>query len=353
MEERYGRELRVGVQRDGLRADVYLALRLPRLSRQRARDIVRGGDLHRDGQPLKPASRVRDGDVLTLWRGIPDEPPPEEAPPLTVIHDSERLLVLDKPAGLAVHPTARYLKSTVTWLLGARAAPGERTPNPCHRLDRETSGVLVLARCLDTERRIKRAFATGLVTKTYLALVEGAPGEEAFSVDVPIAPGGGVVSIRMEATPSAPPARTDFRVVARLGERALLACRPHTGRTHQIRAHLALAGWPIVGDKMYGVEGPEWFARYMGCEEPEEARALVGTLAWPRQCLHALRLELDASLGVTPLVFEAPWPADLPALPPTILQAARALDAPRASSGWGCSRPRRSPPATPSPPRCD
>ncbi|MFH1807911.1 MAG: RluA family pseudouridine synthase [Pseudomonadota bacterium] len=303
--------LHVDPQLDGQRADQFLATKIRRLSRSRASAIVKNGDLRRDGRALRPASRVRGDEILSLWRTPPEEPAAPES--FEVLHDDDHLLVIDKPAGLAVHPSARYFRTTLTQLLRRQAGSADAVvPRICHRLDRETSGVLLLARTLDVERRLKRAFAHGQVHKTYWALVEGSVSATPQRIDIPLGPLGGAIRIRMGAVPDAPPARTEVRLLAALGDRSLVACYPRTGRTHQIRAHLSLIGHPIVGDKIYGGQGEDWFLRWA---EGGEAAASVDELGWPRQCLHARALELDPDLGVAPQFFVAPWPTDLPEIP--------------------------------------
>lgn len=303
-------ELALTVERHlaGTRADIYLSTRIPRLSRSRARRIIAAGDLRRQQQPLKPSSRVREGEQLTLQRTLPEEP---EAPEdFAVIAEQNGLMVIDKPAGLTIHPTARYFRTTITQLMlrQGRAVDGF-LPRPCHRLDRETSGVLVLACNRSLERQVKQAFFRGLVSKTYWALVEGTPEQERFSVDIPLAPGGSAIRIRMCEQADAPAALTHFRLLRRLGSRSLLACYPKTGRTHQIRAHLGLAGYPIVGDKIYGAQGESWFLRWA---EGGEAAAPVSELSWPRHCLHAHELTLPPLLDLPQQTYRAAWPQDLP-----------------------------------------
>ncbi len=311
--ERIRIELVVDPHLDGLRADSFLATKIRRLSRSRAQQIVRAGDLRRGDEVLKPASRVHADERLALWKTPLVEP---EAPEhYDVLHDDARLLVINKPAGLAIHPSARYYHTTLTQLLrrqhDAQGLSG-LVPRPCHRLDRETSGVLLLARELETERCLKQAFERGQVHKLYWALVEGQVVEQRFEVDLPLAPGGGAIRIRMTPRDDGAPAHTVFERLAVLGDRSLVACFPRTGRTHQIRAHLAARGYPIVGDKIYGAQGEDWFLRW--AEGGEEAAPLA-ELAWPRHCLHARALELDPQLDVTPRRFVAPWAEDLPALP--------------------------------------
>ena len=171
---------------------------------------------------------------------------------------------------------------------------------------------MLLARSVELDRELKGAFMRGIVRKTYWAIVDGEPVEDQFVVDVALAAGSSAIRIKMEASSAAPPARTRFEVLARLGARSLMACFPETGRTHQIRAHLAIAGHPIVGDKIYGSQGDEWFLRWI---EGGASEASVKELSWPRQCLHARALDLGALPGRQGCVFVAPWPDDLPALP--------------------------------------
>lgn len=300
-----------------MRADAFLAARLTRLTRSRARAIVAGGGLQRSGRPLKPASRVHQGDLLQLARTVRDE---GVAPPLiTVLFDGGGLLVIDKPAQVVVHPTARYWRSALTQLLdpGKSLTRGEFAPRPCHRLDRETSGVLLLARTAPVERALKAAFRRNALHKSYLALVDGCPQRAEFVVDAPLAPGHGAIKMKMVACADAPPAVTRFWTLASWGGRSLLLARPEHGRTHQIRAHLALAGHPIVGDKIYGSQGEGWFLRHaVGGEQAAPA----AELAWPRQCLHAWRIALPAVEGLAAQTFSAPWPADLPALPAEVVR---------------------------------
>jgi len=302
--------LRVDRQRGGMRADRFLAERIPRLSRSRASAIVAAGDLRRDGQPLKPSSLVRTEEALELWRTPPAEPPvPRDC---ALIHDDGDLLVIDKPAGLAIHPTARYFRTTLTQHLRGQVAAGELAgpvPRPCHRLDRETSGVILTARSRELERRLKQAFSRNALRKTYWALVEGQVDRERFTIDTPLAVGQSTIRIKMCPTPGAVPALTRFERMRELDGRTLLACFPETGRTHQIRAHLALAGHPVVGDKIYGIQGEGWFLRWAagGVEA-----APIGELGWPRHCLHAHAISAEGIPGLG-WRFEAPWPDDLPA----------------------------------------
>jgi len=320
-----------------MRADAFLAARLTRLTRNRARAIVAAGGLRRAGRPLKPASRVRQTETLELLRpALVELAPPER---ISVLFDDAGLLVVDKPAHVVVHPTARYWRSALTQLLAAagphddpwksltRDDPGKSltrddfAPRPCHRLDRETSGVLLLARTAPIERAVKAAFRHHAVHKFYLALVDGPVAADDFTVAAPLAPGHGQIKMKMAATAGAPPAVTHFRRLAAWAGRSLVLARPEQGRTHQIRAHLALAGHPIVGDKIYGRQGESWFLRHA---TGGERAAPLSELAWPRQCLHAWRIKCPELAGVGRRCFVAPWPADLPALPDQVVERLQA-----------------------------
>jgi len=235
---------------------------------------------------------VRAGQRLFARRPVPDAGVAVAAP--TVLFEDPDLLVLDKPPGLAVHPTAtRYLTTVTHWLAG-RA-------HPVHRLDVETSGVLVCAKTRETERALIDAFFTRDVRKTYLAVVRGVPSERwtddtalGFDPDAEI-------HFRMGRGDL--PAKTHFERVRVHGERALVRATPLTGRQHQIRVHLAMAGHPLVGDKLYIDEAFFLAHTGEGLTDAQWAR-----LEHPRHALHAARIEIGDR------AFEAPLPRDLEAL---------------------------------------
>lgn len=266
------------------RADLHLSTKVGRLSRSKARTIIEQGDLLRDGQVLKPSTIVRAGEQIELWRIAPDDDGELTTPP-TVLHEDRDLLVIDKPAGLPVHPSARYLHQTLTRWLRDRAAP-HKPFNPCHRLDRETSGVMVCARG-DVERKWKRAFQEGRVKKRYLARVRGVLSRK-LTIDAPLALQGarGLVRIRMIVDDEGHKSVTDMEPLGSTDDETLVLCSPRTGRQHQIRAHLAHIGHPIVGDKLYAM-GDGWFDKWT------KGEADLDELELDRQALHAWRLELD------------------------------------------------------------
>jgi 23S rRNA pseudouridine1911/1915/1917 synthase len=294
----------------GWRLDRYLQEKIQRLSRERIQHLIENRLEAGDGRRLKSSTRVTAGLAFALLKDA--EPEPETPLVFGVVFDDGDLLVVDKPAGLPVHPTARYAAHTFTALAQARF-PGRKV-DPAHRIDRETSGLLACGASPEVTKRLKRDFAHGRVAKTYLALAVGAPEVDRFTVDAPLAlTGASTVRVRMHVDPAGLPSVTDFEVLDR--RRApdgapvlLLACRPRTGRQHQIRAHLHHAGLPMVGDKIYGPD-EGIFDRFTRRAMTDEDRARLHRLE--RHALHAWRLELPHPLTREPVRLEAPLPEDL------------------------------------------
>ncbi|MBX5484834.1 MAG: RluA family pseudouridine synthase [Myxococcaceae bacterium] len=293
----------------GWRLDRYLCHKIQRLSRNKAQLIIKNSLIA--DRPLKPSTLVKPGLHFKLRRRTLEEP--ETPTTLTELYLDDHILVVDKPAGLPMHPTARYHRGTLVTLLKVRYGEDFRA-DPAHRLDRETSGIIVCGRTLEACQRLMRSFMGGEVHKEYLAVVEGAPPEDEFEVDAPIAEGTDAVriAVRIDRVVGKP-SRTRFRVLQRFerdGEPfALVRAYPMTGRQHQIRIHLREAGYPIVGDKMYGPD-MGYFDRFSRkCLEPE---AWV-RLRLPRQALHAAALRLPHPHTGQEMRFEAPLPEDLQA----------------------------------------
>jgi 23S rRNA pseudouridine1911/1915/1917 synthase len=298
----------------GWRLDRYLQEKIPRLSRERVQHLIEHRLEAEGGRRLKPSTRVVPGLAFALLRDA--EPEPEADLAFGVVHDDGALLVVDKPAGLPVHPTARYSANTFT--SAARLRFPDRKVDPAHRLDRETSGLLACGSAPEWTKKLKRAFADGAVAKTYLALAAGRPGADRFTVDAPLALTlASTVRVRMHVWEGEGglPSVTDFEVLERRAAAedgapvTLLACRPRTGRQHQIRAHLHHAGLPLVGDKIYGPD-EGIFDRFTKHAMTDEDRA---RLRLPRQALHAWRLELPHPRTGERLALEAPLPPDLAA----------------------------------------
>ncbi len=284
-----------------------LCARVRRLGVERARRVVDGGDFHIvvDAAAATGGTRALRFDepiprkaVLSVWRMPPDSPDDLVHPP-GILFEGGGVVVVDKTGDLAVHPSARYLHNTLTGFLRRRGTPA----NPCHRLDRETSGVVVCARAgtddgRAAERRWKQAFAEGRVQKEYVAVVQGVVDQEAV-VDAPLALQGdrGLVRIRVVVDGAGQAARTRIVPLEVHAGRSLVRLHPMTGRQHQLRVHLAHVGHPIVGDKLYQM-GDVWFDAWTrrALSDSERAR-----LPCARQCLHAGRLSLDDDVYVAPL----------------------------------------------------
>src|SRR3954470_17376362 len=212
----------------GWRLDRFLCKKIPRLSRERVQRVIRG-ECWVDGRPAKPSLLVAPGQTVTFRRPAPVEP---DAPRiLPILKEDAAFYAFDKPAGIAMHPTAKFHHSTVTSVLREKF-PGEAL-QITHRLDLETSGVLLVARGYEAAVALKRAFARRKVHKRYLAVVHGALEGEGV-VDAPLALAGGLVRVKMAVRADGLPSRTRWRVRARSGDYTLVDCWPETGRQHQI-----------------------------------------------------------------------------------------------------------------------
>lgn len=289
----------------GLRLDRFIQRRIPRLSRTRANRIVRSCAYREDGRRRRPSERVRFGETVLLVRPSFEEP--NVPTDFAILHEDDALLVIDKPAGLPVHPSASYHRNTLTYLLGQRYP--ERTPHLAHRLDRETSGVLVCAKTLDDERTLKGAFEDRRVDKCYLAIVRGRVRTEGGRIDAPLGRPDTGLHLLMEVREGGAPSRTRYRVLARAPRHTLVALWPETGRQHQLRVHLAHLGHPIVADKLYGPEGPAPFLEYVDAGGMTDD--LARRLGHPRQALHAHQLRVPHPRDGRTLALESPLAPDL------------------------------------------
>jgi 23S rRNA pseudouridine1911/1915/1917 synthase len=295
----------------GQRLDRFVQSRIPRLSRTRAQEIVRACASDANGRRRRASERVRAGEIVLIVR--PPLPEPETPHEFGVVHDDEDVLGVDKPAGLPVHPSATYHKHTLTWLLRQRY--GDPTPRIAHRLDRETSGVVVCGKHPLAERALKLQFEHRQVTKRYLAIVRGRVEADAGSIDAPMERGDprdyGGLHLLMEIRPEGVPAETRYEVVERKAGATLVSLEPLTGRQHQLRVHLASIGHPIIGDKLYG---PERVAPFLEIIERGLTADLVERLGHDRQALHAHRVTLAHPRDGTSFAVVAPLPPDLSAL---------------------------------------
>lgn len=300
---------RVENECDGWRLDRFLQKRIKRLSRARIQRVIHG-DCQVEGRPAKPSMTVYTGQEVRFTRPAPPEP--EVPRQVGILYQDEDLYALDKPAGLPIHPSARYHHSTLTAVL-RELFPAEKL-QVGHRLDRETSGVLLVARTAQAGSAIKTAFAKRRMEKSYLALCRGWVAEDDQVIDAPIGPDGGLVRVRMAVrsiTEGGLPARTQVRVLKRLpgdgksGPVTLVECRPHTGRQHQIRVHLWHIGHPIMADKLYPDEA--LFIRW--ADDGDDA--VRDELPLLRHALHAAALRFPHPRSGEMITVESPLPADL------------------------------------------
>jgi 23S rRNA pseudouridine1911/1915/1917 synthase len=306
MEERH--ELVAGEDEAGLRLDLWLARRLPSLSRARLQALVAAGCVLLDGRPTRASVRLRTGQTarVTVPPPVPAEPRPEDIA-IATVHEDPHLLVVNKPAGLVVHPGAGTAHGTLVNALLRHVSDlsgvgGVLRPGIVHRLDKGTSGLMVVAKDDETHRALVRQFAGRTVEKEYLALVLGVPARAAGEVDAPIGRDP-VHRQRMSVRAlRGREARTSWRVEERFDGAALLRVLIHTGRTHQIRVHLASIGHPVAGDGVYGgTRTPS--SRRLACREA------LSSLARP--ALHAARLAFTHPASGARLSFGAPLPPDL------------------------------------------
>ena len=276
------------------RLDQYLAGVDLGLTRSRLRQLIAEGCVQVNGSMVKPAHRVRAGDRIVMVVPNP-RPSAVEAQdiPLTVIYQDADLVVIDKPAGLSVHPGPGHPDRTlVNGLLALcpdiQGIGGEIRPGIVHRLDKDTSGLLMVAKTQEAHVRLSQQIKDRSVEKGYLALAEGTPSPESGTVDVPIGRDPRRRT-RMAVTPGARESRTGYRVLEHAGPYSLLELQLHTGRTHQARVHMAWLGHPLLGDAVYGKRSP----------------------LLSRHFLHAHRLAFSHPATQEPLEFHSPLPPDL------------------------------------------
>jgi 23S rRNA pseudouridine1911/1915/1917 synthase len=294
VEQRAGR---VETSAHGMRLDKWLVGLAGEFSRSHLQTLIDAGWVRIDQVVVTaPAQRVRAGQCIEVGlRGTAESnafrPEPLIAARLNVVFEDAHLLVIDKPAGLVVHPAPGNWSGTLLNGLLAHHAGAALLPRAgiVHRLDKDTSGLMVVAKTLISMTALSRAIAAREVERKYLALVHGVPRQPAWSVDLPIGRDP-VARVKMAVQPGGKPARTDFVVLASSPGVSALRCHLHTGRTHQIRVHLSHHGLPLVSDALYG------------------GRPALGMV---RQALHATSLSFDHPATGERVSFEAELPADL------------------------------------------
>lgn len=284
----------------GTRLDRCLSRANAELSRARIQQLIRSGHVRLNGQPSKAHHPVATGDVIDME--IPEpaaltlEP---EAIPLDILFEDDEVLVLNKPAGLVVHPSAGHEGGTLVNALlhhckDLAGIGGERRPGIVHRLDQDTSGVIVVAKTEHAMQSLSRQFKERRVNKRYTAMVRGRVIPESGDIETLIGRSPHhrrKMSARVTAGRAA---RTHYATIESFNDATLLDVTIETGRTHQIRVHMAHLGHPVLGDREYG-----------------RARALAGDIRADRQMLHATTLAFQHPTSGVPLEFDAPLPEDM------------------------------------------
>jgi 23S rRNA pseudouridine1911/1915/1917 synthase len=297
----------VGRDEEGLRLDVFLSRKAATLSRSQAKRLIEDGEARVDGKAVRVSHRLRTGETVCLRKPppIPSEIVPEEIP-LNILYEDEALIVIDKPAGMVVHPAAGNFQGTLVNALQFHCRilsgiGGVMRPGIVHRLDKGTSGLMVAAKSDEAHRHLTEQFTKRLVSKHYTALVHGNVREDEGVVDAPV--GRHPVERKKMSTKSrrGKAALTRWKVLERFGGFTLLEAKIETGRTHQIRVHLSAMGHPVVGDSVYG-----------GSKRAIETPALrAGLKKLNRQALHASRLSFIHPVTGQEMSFLSPLPADI------------------------------------------
>lgn len=302
------------VETGGERLDAYLAEQLPDLSRARVQQLIKAGEVDVNGKATKPSYRVEAGDVVSLHLPPPVEPTgvTAEAIPLEIVYQDADLAVLNKPAGLVVHPGAGNWTGTLVNALLYHIADlsgigGELRPGIVHRLDKDTSGLMLIAKNDQAHRALAEMIERREVKREYLALAWGVIAEDAFTVDAPLGRHP-VDRQRMTVMTDAMSgarrhAVTHFAVEERMRYATAVRATLETGRTHQVRVHLAHHGYPVVGDPVYGERTANRYLPRLSAP----ARAAIEAL--PGQALHAFRLSFAHPRSGEAMRFTIPPPA--------------------------------------------
>lgn len=298
-------EARIGVAGDGLRLDRALADAIPGLSRERIKLLIASGAVSRSGETAgDPSRKAASGELFEV--AVPDVAPAgAEAQdiPLVVVHEDDELIVVDKPAGLVVHPAVGNPDGTLVNALLHHCAGklsgigGVARPGIVHRIDKDTSGLIVAAKTDRAHEGLARQFATHAIDRRYRAIVGGVPSPAAATIDAPLARSSADRK-KIAIVRGGKRAVTHYRTLERLRDAALVECRLETGRTHQVRVHFASIGHALLGDPVYG--------RSKG-----GAADTLRQLGFRRQALHAALLGFEHPATSVVMTFESTWPGDM------------------------------------------
>src|SRR5688500_4786772 len=301
-------DIRLGPDHAGLRLDRALAAAVPTLSRERLKALIRSGALQTQGGATlrDPAVKVRGDEVFQL--SVPEPQPAHNVPqniPLRIAFEDEHLLVVDKPAGLVVHPAAGNPDGTLVNALlhhcggSLSGIGGVARPGIVHRSDKDTSGLLVVAKTDVAHEGLSKQFAAHSIDRRYLAIVSGLPKAKEGTVDAPLArSSANRKKIAIVTEGRGKRAVTHWTRVAALRDAALVECRLETGRTHQVRVHMASIGHPLLGDPVYGGSG-------------KTHRKLLNELDFNRQALHATGLGFTHHVAKHRLSIKSGMPSDM------------------------------------------
>lgn len=299
----------------GKRIDAYLASRYPDYSRSVMQKVIDARAVHVNGQPVKASYKVREGDVIRAWLPeLSDDAAAPEDIPLTVVYEDAAFTVVNKPAGMVTHPAKGHWTGTLVNALQFHydtlsTIAGENRPGIVHRLDRDTTGLLLVAKDDRAHRLLAAQFEQRTIHKEYLALVSGVPDRDSDYIEKTIGfhPTNREKMAIRRSEDGGKEAVTFYEVVERFQGFALVRCKPQTGRTHQIRVHMTHIGHPILADKAYSGRDRFTLGDLLGRPEGPEA----ATILLDRQALHAHTLTLVHPLTRQPLTFTAELPADM------------------------------------------